>query len=414
MSAQKNVVSTEQLMARLEDCGKSRQIFAETDRLFLTSATVLDILFHTYEASTLSALAENIQKKEGEKALAEIETFRARFENPKEMLWIMSVPESPFGQVSFLLKDGRYIGRCRFYPPEGEEVSHLRGGDSGGPQGLPIGIAEMSFHFLDQFTGQGYGSEGLKKAIEVLIHPAIGKHPLYCVGAHVSAEGQSKKPDFKPTQHPFKGLGTTTGLVNLASIKAGVKAGLVPGRFVETEYNTAGLPGYLDFRYPNPSTTETKILQEFLKGWIEITEKLGREYMENPYVMDETGMGYFGFKPELLIHYHRLKRTHNVGIPRSDEDLRAHEKFVGITSFGTTYGSKLEKIVNLFIQRDLDLKPVDLKNGSPDSNKNNESTTISNLIWQYVGSPLDISDQIAQLPPLTPAKAVTNKETVLK
>lgn len=403
-------ISKNDLIPVLENHGKSRQVFAETTRLRLCSPTILDILLHNFESSTIAELAGNIFKEYDQKSLKEIEEIAVRYRTADAMQWLLSIPESPFGQVSFFLKDGRYIGRCRFYLPSGETVAHRRGTDSGGPQDLPFGFSEMSFHFLDAFTGKGYGSEGLKAAAEKLILPQIGAKPNVFAGV----DSQSKKTVLQPTQHPFQGLATTTALVNIPSIKASLKAGFVPGKFPERG-DSASSFGYFEFRYPT-RTQETALLQKFLQDWLAVAELLGREYFDQPYMLDESGYCNYGFRPELFMHYHRLKRKHNLGKAIEDKTLLAYETRINEV-FEKSYSDKIQQLWQLFCSGSLpsqsqtqqaqtqsqaqsQTQSQQQSQQQQGQSQTQQTTSIPTLVWQYFGKPMDIKDEIATLPPL--------------
>jgi hypothetical protein len=371
-------ISSSTLIKKLEEYGSSRKIFAETAKLNLCSPTLLDILLDSYESSTIPELVENLLKEYEQDAEQQIEQVLKRSRDPKELLWLFCLPKSPFGQVSFFLKDGQYVGRCRFYLPQGETVPHTRGGNSGNPQGLPSGFSEMSIHLLEKFRGQRYGSEGLKMAVEILIKPAVGSHPLIYAGVDTE-----NKPCLKPSAYPFLGLATTTGLTNIPSIKASMNAGFVPGRFVDLSGSPAGSPGHFDFRYPS-STGETKVLQDFLQEWINAAKLLGVDYMKKAYY--EHQYCNHGFRSEILIHYHRLKRKYNIGVHHSKTELMLYETRINDT-LGETYRETIKQAL-------LQSRPTEISASKP--LPENPVT----LILQYFGNPLNIAREVNELPPI--------------
>lgn len=364
------------LESKLEDYGKLQKVIAQTSRLELRTPTLLDMLLHSYESSTVSELTKNLQKEHGSNVDQEIENTLRWYRDPKDMQWLLFLPITPFGQVSFFLKDGQYIGHCRFYFPEGEKVDYKRGGDSGTPQGLSPGFAEMSIHLLDKFTDKGYGPEGLGKAVETIIKPVIETHPLVYAG-----EDSENQPVFRPSVHRFLGLTTVTGFVNIFSLRAQMKAGFVPGKLVD-HYPSPRYSGYMDLRYPNP-TDETEKLGKFLQEWIEGCKPLGREYLDKPYFTSEDGLCNYGFKPEIFLLYHKLIRqySYTLGNPHSDSALISYEK-----SLNNNY---LTDINRSTIEDALTILP-------------RESVA---LVWQYVGQsqliPINLTDKIRELPPMS-------------
>ncbi len=264
---------------------------------------------------------------------------------------------SPFGQVSFFQKeDDSYVGQCCFYPPCGEEIEFERGDDSNGGFGIPNGYAEMSIHFLDKFIGKGYGTEGLNKALNLIIRPAIGTNPLVYTGI----EESSQKPCLRPTEHRFVGLATGTGLVNIASIKCSLKAGMFPRRLVNDD--SEAYPGYIDFTFPNPGD-QTETLTQFLSAWLKETASYHLS-ADNSYVTSNHGMSSHGLKPELCMIYNKLIRQYSIGNPPGDEQIFSY----------------LQKINELFRNEIFQALPY-----LPGASAIGVQTNPKELVWQYFG-----------------------------
>jgi len=368
------------LKAKLESYRHNRTLLAKTQRLDIYSASKLDILLHGYESSTVDQLLVALEEEYGQDAENEIDkTFEANL-SPERLLWLFSLPQSPFGQVSFYLKDGRYIGHCRFYIPEGENITHVRGDHSGNPQGLRSGYAELSIHFLDAFTGQGYGSEGLHMALETLIKPRVGTHPLVYAGVDAA-----NKVQFKPSHHPFLGLATVTGLTNLASLRSTLKAGMLPADLVTSQGELAGYIGYMNMGYPNPSPNSEQ-LSQFLAAWLCEVTRLAPEIIKQSWIISRTEEGYEcnqGLRPELLLVYHKLMRQFTVTKPHSNEELLQYE-------------ARLNALHNHTLKKALPSlagKPVE-------------------LIWQYMGKPVSIKEQIIALPAIEQAHSAFEQKPI--
>lgn len=376
---QLKITNKNNLIEKLKVYGKSRVVIAETDRLFICAPTLLDILMHGNECSTIPELATILLEEHGENAEQEVKDILQRGQDPQQMLWLFFLPKTPFGQASFFLKDWQYIGQCRFYIPQGEDVPHCRGGYSGGPQNLPLGYAEKSIHLLEKFTGKGYGVEGLSRALEVIIKPVIGTKPLVFTGMDTD-----NNPIFQPTAYPFLGLATTTGLKNIASLKANLKTGLVPGKLVNYpgDFQVSSIR-YIDFRYPSP-TKETPKTQEFLKEWLEESNRLGHKYMDAPYVTDASGMCNYGWKPEALMIYHKLLRKFSFDELSSNEDLISHESF-------------LNDLCHKTLMQELTPTPLI------------KIPKVRTLVWQFAGKTFDFKSQVLNLSSI-PEKNVIRHE----
>ncbi len=246
--------------------------------------------------------------------------------------------------------------------PEGENIPNVCGSNSGNPQGLSPGYAEKSIHLLEKFTKKGYGPEGLKVLLNDIIKPVIGTQPLVYAGVN-SEEGT---PYLRSTTYPFLGLATTTGITNIPSLIANMKTGLVPARLVDSYSGGAGYPGYIDFRYPNP-TDETEKLGALLQQWIEQMRSLGPEFINDPYVTTQEGMCSHGLKPEALIIYHKLIRQFSLGNPSSNDQLLAYQTYLN-----ELFRSSIESVFT------------------------STPPAIKELIWQY--GAVDLREQILALP----------------